>query len=294
MKKTKINRKWLVLPLCAGLVASLITPGSIGFAEEFVGKMNEVMFGLPSRDHMIQVPDQEPHLQFELNHDLEPFTGFHTEEQVVFENEEIQPEVNPAVARTLTVDVEKKDLFQLTEEQMEELVTGGYSIEDVYQLDHLANKLIIEPMELAERRDASGLDWNELEVQVTRENQLKQLSQLSEEHPQAYAQLSRETLEDEEQLIILIAFDMGKGTIAELIKAYQTGGEQAVANYQPQPNAKMQTQSVKSNNSNSSVDADVLKSIRSIAEETGISESELIQQYHAAKEASKHALAEKE
>lgn len=294
MKKTKINRKWLVLPLCAGLVASLITPGSIGFAEEFVGKMNEVMFGLPSRDHMIQVPDQEPNLQFELNHDLEPFTGFHTEEQVVFENEEIQPEVNPAVARTLTVDVEKKDLFQLTEEQMEELVTGGYSIEDVYQLDHLANKLIIEPMELAERRDASGLDWNELEVQVTRENQLKQLSQLSEEHPQAYAQLSRETLEDEEQLIILIAFDMGKGTIAELIKAYQTGGEQAVANYQPQPNAKMQTQSVKSNNSNSSVDADVLKSIRSIAEETGISESELIQQYHAAKEASKHALAEKE
>ncbi|MNJ41817.1 hypothetical protein D3C77_367580 [compost metagenome] len=294
MKKTKINRKWLVLPLCAGLVASLITPGSIGFAEEFVGKMNEVMFGLPSRDHMIQVPDQEPNLQFELNHDLEPFTGFHTEEQVVFENEEIQPEVNPAVARTLTVDVEKKDLFQLTEEQMEELVTGGYSIEDVYQLDHLANKLIIEPMELAERRDASGLDWNELEVQVTRENQLKQLSQLSEEHPQAYAQLSRETLEDEEQLIILIAFDMGKGTIAELIKAYQTGGEQAVANYQPQPNAKMQTQSVKSNSSNSSVDADILKSIRSIAEETGISESELIQQYHAAKEASKHALAEKE
>ncbi|WP_055107963.1 hypothetical protein [Paenibacillus ihumii] len=294
MKKSKMNRKWLVLPLCAGLIVSLITPGSIGFAEEFVGKMNEVMFGLPPREHIIQVPDQEPNLRVEQNNDLERFTGFHTEEKVVYENEEIQPEVNPAVAKSLTVDVEKKDLFELSEEQIEELVTRGYSIEDLYQLDHLANKLIIEPVKLAERRDVSGLDWNELEAQVTRENQLKQLSQLSEDHPQAYAQLSRETLKDEEKLIILIAFDMGKGTITELIKAYQTGGEQAVVNYQPKPNEKMQTQSVKSNSSNSSVDADVLKSIRSIAEETGISESELIQQYHAAKEASKHALAEKE
>ncbi|WP_379390323.1 hypothetical protein [Paenibacillus lentus] len=294
MKKTKINRKWFVLPLCAGLIASLITPGSIGFAEEFVGKVNEVMFDLPSQEHIIQVPDQEPNLQFELNHDLEPFTGFHTEEQVVFENKEIQPEVNQHVAKSIAVDVNKKDLFELTDEQLEELVTRGYSIEDLYQLDHLANKLIIEPMELATRKEVSELDWNELEVQITRENQLRQLSQLSADHPQAYAQLNNEKLEDEEKLIILIAFDIGKGTITELIKAYEMGGEQAVANYQPKPNAKAQSQSARSTSNNSSVDADVLKTIRSIAEDTGIPESELIQQYHAAKEASKHALAEKE
>jgi uncharacterized protein YidB (DUF937 family) len=293
MKMSKANRKWLALPLCAGLVASLIGPGTTGFAEEVVEQWNQALHGGPSTEHIVAVPNQEPSLTVELNSDLSPFENFQNEEQVVYESKEIQPKVNPGAAKSLAVDVQAKDLFQITQDQMEQLLAEGYSIEDLYQLDELANKQLIDPMALAERKADSGLDWVGLEAVLVQEMEQKQLAELAKAHPQPYAELKKEKLKDKEILNVLIAYDTGKGSVAELLGAYKSGGEKGVASYQSKAaKQQMQTNNVKT--LTSSVDADALERIRALAKETGISETELLRQYQAAKESSKQALAGKE
>ncbi|MCT2197493.1 MULTISPECIES: hypothetical protein [Paenibacillus] len=293
MKMNKANRKWLALPLCAGLMASLIGPGTIGFAEEVVEQWNQALHGGPSTEHIVQVPNQEPSITVELNNDLSPFENFQSEEQVVYESVEIQPKVNPSITKSLAVDVDAKDLYQVTQDQMEQLLSEGYAIEDLYRLDELANKQLIDPMALAKRKADSGLDWDELEVILVQEMEQKQLNELAKAHPQPYAQFKKEQLKDEDILNLLIAYDTGKGTVAELLGAYKTGGEKAVASYQ----SKSEKQLMQTNNAKtitSSVDTDTLERIRSLSKETGISETELLRQLQAAKEASKQALAGKE
>ncbi|MNO45114.1 hypothetical protein D3C76_353730 [compost metagenome] len=295
LNKRKSNRKWVMIPLCIGLTVSLITPGAVGFAEEVVSNFQEVILGsAPNTDHIVQVPDQENiSLDDQVdNSHLEAFDGFHTEEQVIHESVEIQPQINASVAKSLAVDVQSKDLFQLTQEQLEELILKGYSIEDLYTLDEMANKLLIDPVTIAARKESSDLSWSELESELAKEIEADQLSSLSKQYPESYAQLSREKLTDHEKLVLLIAYDLDKGTITELLGAYRSAGEEGVAVFESK--AKTQAQSTNSKSSKIAIDSEVLERIQSLSKETGISESELLEQYQTAKEASKHALAEKE
>lgn len=295
--KNKLASKWLVLPLCAGLIASLIGPGTIGFAEELVDTFQEAILGGPSTEHVVQVPNVEPKQGIEPDHEAELFTGFRTSEEVVYQTEEITPQINETAAKTLSVDVKPKDLYQLTQEQMEELLTKGYSIHDLYQLDDLANHLLMDPMVLAERKAADNSSWEELEEAVKQEIEASQLAELTKKYPEPYKQLSKEKLMDKEKLSLLIAYDNDKGTISELIRAYKSGGEKAIVNYKSKTKAQVQSKSTAISDapvSSDSMDPEVLEKIRAIAKETGISENELLQQFQSAKETSKQVLSGKE
>ncbi|SDG03509.1 hypothetical protein SAMN04488542_12416 [Fontibacillus panacisegetis] len=295
MNRKKRNRKWIMIPLCLGLAVSLITPGAVGFAEEIVGNFQEMTLGsAPSTEHIVQVPNLEDKVledQVDNSH-LEAFKEFRTTEEVVHESVEIQPQVNSSIAKSLTVDVQNKDLFQLTQEQMEDLIMKGYSIEDLYQLDELANKILIDPLTIAERKEGSDQSWAELESVLTKEIEANQLSSLSKEYQEQYSQLSKEKLTDHEKLVLLISYDLGKGSITELLDAYRDGGEKGVVTFKSK--ATVQAQSKNSKSSKTAVDPDVLERIQALAKETGISESELLEQLQVAKEASKQALVEKE
>ncbi|MNJ57255.1 hypothetical protein D3C77_528390 [compost metagenome] len=86
--------------------------------------------------------------------------------------------------------------------------------------------------------------------------------------------------------------------MTDLIAAYKSGGEKSVVNYDSQLKLKNKTSrsttSSLSATSQGSLDVDVLNQIRAISKKSGISEEELIQQFKAAKEASKQVLSGKE
>lgn len=293
---SKLSQKWIALSLCTGLIGSLITPGAFSFAEEVANTFSEANSTGPSAEHVIPVPNAKPDLAVELNQDLELFSGLDSSEQVVHQGEEIVPQINQATSKLLAVDVEAKDVFQLSQEQLESLLTQGYSVEDLYRLDELANKLYVEPLSLAERKAKEQLSWEELEQKVTAEIEAAQLAQLSKNYPQPYEQLKKEKLNDRERLALLVAYDTGKGTMPELIGAYKSGGEKSLVNFKPKTKVQgkngMTTNTV--TDSEDTLDSDVLARIRSIAKESGLPEQELIQQFKAAKEASKQVLNGKE
>lgn len=294
LSSKKKNKNWIIVPLSAGLVFSLITPGAVSFAEEIMDHFQVAVFGGPSQEHILHVPAQESlSLKDQIdNSHLESFDGVASKEQNVFESVEIQPEVNPTIAKSLTVDVQSKDMFQLSQEQMEALLAKGYSIEDLYRLDELANKFLLDPETIAVRKENDGLSWGELDTELTLELEQKHLDTLSTTYPEAYAELKKEDLTDHERLVLLIAFDMRQGTITDLLKIYKTSGEQGLVT----ATSSTKTQSLNRSNAAETmeIDAEVRQRIKEIAKETGITESDLLKQFLAAKEASKQALAEKE
>ncbi|MOA56700.1 hypothetical protein D3C78_1807360 [compost metagenome] len=77
-----------------------------------------------------------------------------------------------------------------------------------------------------------------------------------------------------------------------MLDAYRDGGEKGVVTFKSK--TTVQAQSKNSKSSKTAVDPDVLERIQALAKETGISESELLEQLQVAKEASKQALVEKE
>lgn len=301
--KFQLSKRWISISLCLGLVGSLVTPGVFSFAEEVVSNVNEALSKGPSSENVIQVPNEKPNLSVKLNQELDAFKGLDSSEQVVHESEEIVPKINQAASKSLQVDVQPKDVFQLSQEQLEELMSKGYSVEDLYKLDELANSLYVEPFALIEKKEKEKLSWEELEQKVALELEATQLAELSKNYPKPYEQLKKEkSLSDRERLSLLVAFDMGKGTMTELIAAYKTGGEKGVVNYDSKLKLQNKTNrssissfsAKSSSNSQVTLDADVLEKIKEISKKSGISEEKLIQQFKDAKEASKQVLSGKE
>ncbi|KOY15905.1 ribbon-helix-helix domain-containing protein [Paenibacillus xylanivorans] len=292
MSKNKNARKWLIWPLCAGLVISLISPGTTGFAEAVVEHFNEVLLGKPEAQHIIEVPDQAPDIKVEHNNHLERFQEFVSQEEIVHEDKVVQPLTNTATARLMAVDVDRKDVFNLSQEQIEDYLAKGYSIEDLYQLDELANRLLIAPQVIESRKESSKLTWTDLEKLLVQEQEAEQLNALSQDYPKEYAQLQKEKFSDREVLILLISYDEGKGNLSELLKVYRSQGEPGLANYKGTVQKSLQSKTSKG--SESSIDPEVLERIHVLSKDTGVPLSDLLEQYHTAKELSQQVFVEKE
>ncbi|WFA85507.1 ribbon-helix-helix domain-containing protein [Paenibacillus amylolyticus] len=292
MSKNKNARKWLIWPLCAGLVISLISPGTTGFAEAVVEQFNEVLLGKPEAQHIIEVPDQAPDIKVEHNNHLERFQEFVSQEEIVHEDKIVQPLTNTATARLMAVDVDRKDVFNLSQEQIEDYLAKGYSIEDLYQLDELANRLLIAPQVIESRKESSKLTWTDLEKLLVQEQEAEQLNALSQDYPKEYAQLQKEKFSDREVLILLISYDEGKGSLSELLKVYRSQGEPGLANYKGTVQKSLQSETSKG--SESSIDPEVLERIQVLSKDTGVPLSDLLEQYHTSKELSQQVFVEKE
>lgn len=292
MSKNKNARKWLIWPLCAGLVISLISPGTTGFAEAVVEQFNKVLLGKPEAQHIIEVPDQAPDIKVEHNNHLERFQEFVSQEEIVHEDKVVQPLTNTATARLMAVDVDRKDVFNLSQEQIEDYLAKGYSIEDLYQLDELANRLLIAPQVIESRKESSKLTWTDLEKLLVQKQEAEQLNALSQDYPKEYAQLQKEKFSDREVLILLISYDEGKGNLSELLKVYRSQGEPGLANYKGTVQKSLQSKTSKG--SESSIDPEVLERIQVLSKDTGVPLSDLLEQYHTAKELSQQVFVEKE
>lgn len=292
MSKNKNTRKWIIWSLCAGLVISLISPGTTGFAEAVVEQFNEVVLGKPDAQHIIEVPNQAPDIKVEHNNHLERFQEFVSQEEVVHEDKVVQPLTNAATARLMAVDVDRKDVFNLSQEQMEDYLAKGYSIEDLYQLDELANRLLIDPQTIESRKENSKLTWVELEKLLVQEQEAEQMNGLTSTYAKEYSQLQKEKLSDREILILLISYDAGKGSLSELLKVYRSQGEPGLANYKGTGQKSLQSKTSKA--SEPSINPEVLERLQALAKDTGIPLSDLLDEYYTAKKLSQQVLEEKE
>lgn len=283
----------MIWAVCGGLVVSMFSSVTTGFAEEVVNQVNETILGLPSNDHTIQVPHSDPNIVADQNDHLPKFTGFQSEETKIHTSKEIQPKVNSKVAKSLIVDTaKKKDVYNLSPDQIESLITKGYSIDDLYQVDELSNRFLMDPQTLIERKEATEADWATLKKVLQKENDEQNLLELKEKYPEEFKQLEQESLKAQEKILLLSLYEQGKGTLAQLLQQYKTNGEKGVINYKSIEQKSAASKSFKLNTN--AVPEDVLANLKEISQNTGEPLNELISKYNIAKELSKQVLVEKE
>jgi len=161
-KKNAKSRAIIIYALCGGLIVSLFSPVTTGFAEDVADAVDQIttkILGKPDTAGMLEVPNLQLSTVATQNDELAKAEQFSTDEQVVQEDVEIRPQINQKAAKSLTVDTKPQDLFNLSQEQMEELINKGFTVEDIYKLDELANRLLVEPQVLIERKEKSGESW---------------------------------------------------------------------------------------------------------------------------------------
>ncbi|WP_433943164.1 hypothetical protein [Paenibacillus sp. SN-8-1] len=286
-------KKLMVAAICLGVLVSPFSSVTTGFAAEVLSQFNEKILGKPADKPFIQVPNKEGNITVNANEDLEKFKGFTSESSVAHTEKEYQPKVNPATSKSFKVDNKKSDLFNLSKQQIEDLVTKGYSVDDIYKIDELANKLLIDPQTIITRKEGDKLDWAKLGEVLQQEKDTSMLQVLIKEHPSEYQQIKNEKLTDQNKILLLSSLDQGKGSITDLLSTFKSKGEKAVTNYESAKSVKVESQSTNSSDS-TDIDPNVLTRLKGISEKTGTPLNELISKYKSAKDLSKNVLVEKE
>ncbi|MNU95303.1 hypothetical protein D3C71_853140 [compost metagenome] len=166
-------------------------------------------------------------------------------------------------------------------------------MDDIYKIDELANKLLIDPQTIITRKEGDKLDWAKLGEVLQQEKDASMLQVLIKEHPSEYQQIKNEKLTDQNKILLLSSLDQGKGSITELLSTFKSKGEKAVTNYESAKSAKVESQSTSSSDS-TNIDPNVLTRLKGISEKTGTPLNELISKYKGAKDLSKNVLVEKE
>lgn len=286
------SKKLIAVSLCVGLVASMFSTVTTGFAQEVVEQFNEKVLGLPSSDHMIQVPNAEPNITATQNNDLLKFSEATGVEEVVHKSIKTESKVNPKLAKSLQIDTKKKDIFNLSKEQIEQLISEGYSIEDVYKLDELSNELLIDPETLSNKKKELKLDWDSLKAAIQKEQLEEHLLYFKEKFPKEYGILMSEKFNNNDNLMLLSMFEQGKGTIDQLIQQFKAKGVQGVMSMNQSSDKKMLSKSTKT--SSSSIDPIVLESLKEISKQSGQPLNELVDNFVKAKSSVGEILVKKE
>lgn len=122
-----------------------------------------------------------------------------------------------------------KDLFNITGDDIEELLSQGYSVEDLFAADELANKIYQDPKLLLEKKKVSGKTFSELEKDIMTEMKESTLKHLKKEYKKEYLKLEKQGYKEEAIIEILGYCMVNKVEITDsLLKEYKVDKEKVL------------------------------------------------------------------
>ena len=123
----------------------------------------------------------------------------------------------------------RNDRYDLSQEEMAELVDSGYSLEDIFKADEIGNHFNENPQTILKNKKEKNLKWDDMEIDIVRDRAEKYLDKLKKKHPQEFAQLEAANLSLEEQFTLLSIYDRHlTPSLEQLISSYKKNGEEAL------------------------------------------------------------------
>lgn len=118
-----------------------------------------------------------------------------------------------------------KDQFNYTKQDIEDLLLGGATIEDIYRSDEIGNEWLTDPKELVhQKRQQSDLTWDDIETNIKKDKEQK-LNELLKKHPRVERLLTAQQMNTAEKLAVLEAtVQLGENTLNQFVKKYQSQG----------------------------------------------------------------------
>ena len=125
-----------------------------------------------------------------------------------------------------SLDKNSKDKYNFDENDVRELLTNGYTIQDIFKADEIANRIDEDSKSLLERKKESKKDLNTIEKDIKAERIHTYLEKLKNRHLDEYNKLAKEDLSEEEQFTILGFFETNDvSSIDQVIKEYKKSGD---------------------------------------------------------------------
>lgn len=140
----------------------------------------------------------------------------------------------------------KEDQFNYTKKDIEELLLGGATVEDIYASDEIGNEWLVEPKELVKMIKEGNKSWDVIESQVKDEKE-KKLEELIKKYPNSNKKLAKKTMNTAEKLELLQLVDTeGEDILAQAVNSYESDGLKGLRNAKNYPK-KIDEQSVLTN-----------------------------------------------
>jgi len=133
------------------------------------------------------------------------------------------------VIKSSSKDQADNALFDYTQDDLEKLLTDGYSMEDIFKAGEVGNRILEDPKKLLEEKRSSNKEWADVEKAVENERKQDYLNKMQQKYPDVYAKFVKENLSQSDMsLIFAYVNNYEVKSIDSLINEYKTKGKEAL------------------------------------------------------------------
>jgi hypothetical protein len=274
------NRKFMAITLCIGILASSFGGTLISNAKndksEFTIKKNNASLDnsmvsvLPSQ----KIIELEPEVYNTENVPSDKIiTASDKEGEILYKG-------------TLsTLNPEEKDMFNIGEKEIEDMMQKGYSVEDIFEADKISNEIGIEPEALLEKEEATNKSLEQIKKDVLAESRDKTTSELKNKYKNEYKKLKDKKLKEMEIINLLAYADVNNVKVSDtLINEYQKNGDKVFKKAKNEIKVNEVSQETKKEYQLSEVETkdlseELIGKLEVLSKKTGISVEELAKGY---------------
>ncbi|MBW7453044.1 hypothetical protein ACFOLF_21255 [Paenibacillus sepulcri] len=217
MNKIKnMNRKLITLILVLMIAASNLV--GLAFAKSNqAGEKTVELAGNGIQEAMPIVPDQSEDLDSVVNVVYDP------QNEAVISQNKFQSNENRMKR------LHREDQFNYSKKDIEELLLGGATVEDIYASDKIGNEWLINPKDLIELKKQGNQSWEDMETEVKKEKE-NQLAVLLTKNPKLEIVLGQSAMNTAEKLALVQAADQkGEASMKQIMAAYASEGLQGLS-----------------------------------------------------------------
>jgi hypothetical protein len=274
------NRKFMAITLCIGILASSFGGTLISNAKndknEFTIKKNDASLDnsmvsvLPSQ----KIIELEPEVYNTENVPSDKIiTASDKEGEILYKG-------------TLsTLNPEEKDMFNIGEKEIEDMMQKGYSVEDIFEADKISNEIGIEPEALLEKKEATNKSLEQIKKDVLAESREKTTSELKNKYKNEYKKLKDKNLKEMEIINLLAYADVNNVKVSDtLINEYQKNGDKVFKKAKNEIKVNEVSQETKkeyqlSEAETKDLSEELIDKLEVLSKKTGISVEELAKGY---------------
>ncbi|MBU5334083.1 hypothetical protein KQI61_17970 [Anaerocolumna aminovalerica] len=183
--------------------------------------------------------------------------------------------------RKIISSVQKKDIYNINENDIEELIKQGFSIQDIFQADEIANEINEDPINLLKMKLETGKTLKEVKDDVIKARKEKIVKNIQNNFKKEYTRLLEDGFKENEIISILCYMDMNNLQLTDsLIAEYKSSGEKLFKSKKIKLSEEYKSKYKITNRDSLGLTDDIVKAMEKLSKKTGKPVDELINSFN--------------
>lgn len=180
--------------------------------------------------------------------------------------------------RKIIDPVLRKDVYNISGNDIEELIKQGFTIEDIFKADELANNIYEDPKSLLKMKAETGKSLEEVKDDMIKERKAKAVNSIKDKHEKEYNKLQKEGFTDDEIISFISYLDMNQLQLTDsLIGEYKISDEKIFKEKNNKLSAEFKKKYKISDKEAVGLTDDLVKAMEKLSKKTGKPVRELLE-----------------